>query len=765
MSAFKLFEPCKAKPLELVAIFNKHITQTLNLGQHWPNIQATFYEANSIRASLDWSGVTKTEHFNSPNLRTLQDNIEHYLRLCIFLSKRFVFSTQAPQGIKDYKVEWTMPWSGDKVVSNHIWLEICAFLLNYLIINLNQATNSMLAPQPNQDTYKLCLSKLQAALWAAMELSRYNQSLQNTIKVPMEFQSSTLEFLISLLNGLGYTCMLNILVEAIKVPEDQEDLASLEAEICNHYYNCKGILKSNKSLKKVFGSLEEDINYRYYDNILSCLIRQANAFDAKHAVAKTKGYNGISIGVLEVACNLLKALDNESFNSRNTLLNKYTAIQKRLDDAKLMNDQVYNASIPYRDEIPQPKAIATKIRPLEPKNLRLPPTEAANFAPFKSEEMETVKQSLDLFISNKKQHVQKTFSDLKEKLNEIHQTYNVPTMLMAINVEDEVITDNIRRKIDDIRSRGGKSYTDLIVETLKHQTDIEQKCKSVDVSIGKEQEKDNQVLAEIHYGQYRTFVQAFAEQMNNLNIIKKNFSGYKGQFDRMAQTHEMFKAHLPRLADKSVPVHELVKVPDLDAFAKNNAAELPELKKYSEVLNELINKFIAEEQAQILVCLAEINSDEQGQRVLMNEATIITIYSELDQKLGPKIASFEEKVSKVLVPLQKVEQIAKSLASKNPGLSLNSLNQLLMAIEFYFDSQPRLFDIKNYYEMLSIEVSRIKGILEDGLMARELNRLQQLEDARARQARSEEEANGYLGGMVGAMTKGLKSFYGAWPGQ
>lgn len=762
MSGIKVFEPCKTKPLEIVAIFNKHITQTLKMGQHWPRVEKTFYEANTVRASFDWSGITKTEHFHSPALRTLQDNIENYLRLCIFLSKRFVFSAQAPQGVKGYQPDWLMPWSGDKMTSNHISAEICAFLLNYLILNLNQATNSLLSPQANVETYKVCLNKLQAALWAGVELGKYNQSLQNTMKVPFEFQPSTIEFLISLLNGFAYTCMLNIMIEAGKGSVKEDDLAALEQEISKHFFNCRELLKSNKQLKKVFGSLEEECNFRYYDNVLGCLVREANAFDAKHTEAKTKGFNGIAIGFLEEALRILQALDKEGFSSKKVLLNKYSAISKRVQDARLMNDQVYQAQIPPRDKLPQVKAIETKIRPLEPKNIRIPPVEAPNFAPFKSEEMETIKQSLDLFIANKKQHVEKSYFDLKESLNEIHKTYNVPMMLMAVNLEANIITDDIRRKVGEVRNRGGKSYNDLIAEIGKYQLDIENHYKQMDAAITRELEKDKEALAQIKNGQYTTFPQAFSEQMNNLNIIKNNFRGYKGQYDKTVQTHEMFKTYLPKLADNSVALQDLVKVPDLDAFAQKNAAELGELKKYSEVLNQLINKYIAEDQAAILTGLAELNSEEQSQRVLMNEASLSSIYDEVNEKLGPRITLFEERVNKVVGPLAKVKEIAKSVSSKNPDFSHNSLNQLLMAIEFYYDSQPRLYDIKNYYEMLHLEVSRIKGILDDGIMARELNRAQQIEEARNRQARYEEARTGFFGTIGGAAMAGASNLYNQW---
>lgn len=462
---------------------------------------------------------------------------------------------------------------------------------------------------------------------------------------------------------------------------------------------------------------------------------------------------------MEEARGCLHALDKESFNSKKVLLNKYAGIHKRVDDARLMNDQVYQAQIPPRDKLPPIKTIETKLRPLEPKNIRIPPAEASKFAPFKSEEMETIKQSLDLFIANKKQHVEKSYFDLKENLNEIHKTYNVPMMLVAVNLEANIITEDIKRKVGDIRSKGAKSYVDLVAQIAQFQTQIEQNYKVMDEAITKELEKDKEALAQIKNGQYTTFPQAFSEQMNNLNIIKNNFRGYKGQFDKIVQTHQMFQSYLPRVADNGIPLQELVKVPDLDAFAQKNAGELAELNKYSQVLNQLINKYIAEDQATILAGLAEINSDEQSQRVLMNEASLASIYSEVNERLGPKITLFEERVNKVVGPLAKVKEIAKSVASKNPDFSHNSLNQLLMAIEFYYDSQPRLFDIKNYYEMLVLEVSRIRGILDDGIMARELNRAQQLEEARNRQARYEESRTNFFSAAAGAIGAGINSWY------
>jgi hypothetical protein len=76
----KSFEPCKAKPIDWTSIFRDHICKTLKRPAEWGRVEPTFLEMTRIRASFDWAKLTQSEQFNQPIMRTIQDNIEDYLR-------------------------------------------------------------------------------------------------------------------------------------------------------------------------------------------------------------------------------------------------------------------------------------------------------------------------------------------------------------------------------------------------------------------------------------------------------------------------------------------------------------------------------------------------------------------------------------------------------------------------------------------------------------------------------------------------------------
>lgn len=80
--------------------------------------------------------------------------------MCLLISKRFVFNPKAPNGIKNIKFDWSMPWSKETIKSPNIILEICNLLFNYMIINFNQAS-MFLKEKQGVDQYKQCLQKLQ----------------------------------------------------------------------------------------------------------------------------------------------------------------------------------------------------------------------------------------------------------------------------------------------------------------------------------------------------------------------------------------------------------------------------------------------------------------------------------------------------------------------------------------------------------------------------------------------------------------------------
>jgi hypothetical protein len=80
MSMLKSFEPCLAKPLDYPTVFRDHICNTLKRPQDWQKVEPTFAKMASIRNSFDWKKLTKSEQFTSPEMRTIQDSIEEYLK-------------------------------------------------------------------------------------------------------------------------------------------------------------------------------------------------------------------------------------------------------------------------------------------------------------------------------------------------------------------------------------------------------------------------------------------------------------------------------------------------------------------------------------------------------------------------------------------------------------------------------------------------------------------------------------------------------------
>lgn len=89
--------------------------------------------------------------------------------------------------------------------------------------------------------YKGALEKLRYAKWAIRELINYSPELSKSMKVPLEFRTSSLEFLLGLFEGLSYLCFFNIFDSNPNVT--QENLASLEREIAKWFYLCRDTLR------------------------------------------------------------------------------------------------------------------------------------------------------------------------------------------------------------------------------------------------------------------------------------------------------------------------------------------------------------------------------------------------------------------------------------------------------------------------------------------------------------------------------------------
>lgn len=80
--------------------------------------------------------------------------------MCIFLSKRFVFGGKNPEAVKGFAPDWMMAWSKEEIKLPNMIFEICNFLFNYAILNMNQSV-MFLKDKQGVEQYKNCLQKLQ----------------------------------------------------------------------------------------------------------------------------------------------------------------------------------------------------------------------------------------------------------------------------------------------------------------------------------------------------------------------------------------------------------------------------------------------------------------------------------------------------------------------------------------------------------------------------------------------------------------------------
>lgn len=509
---------------------------------------------------------------------------------------------------------------------------------------------------------------------------RYNQPLQNSMKLPIEFRAGTLEFLNSLMIGLAYNCIFNIMSEAGQVSD--ENLASLEKEISNNFYTVKDVLKNDSSLKKIFGYLLEDVLAKYYEFAINCLVRTSNAMEKKHSEAKTKGFIGFQIAYLDEAVNVLKNMDKDSFGEKKNLQKKFEPLKKKLEDTRLMNDQVFKARIPKREELTDIKPMEQKVRPLEPKNIRVLPTDAEFFNAFKSEEMEAVKQSLHLFVSNKKQHVEKTMFDLKERINDINKTYNVPFLKNLVNAGAP--SAETQAKLQSIREQGGDGFVTQISKVAKNRQALDDGFHKIDKMVEIESEKDKATLSLVQGGGYTTFVQSFGEHLNKVNDLKQSYRGYRGMEEKIVLEYERYKHLLPRLANPNISLQDLLTSGELNAFVQANLEKLQQLKKYGDGVEMLVSQHLGGDMGKILEALKGIDIEKNAQKVLMNETNLESIYKEINEMLGPLFMTFEEKVSKVLVPMDKVKALGQEISSTNQSVfQNNNVNDTLIAIDFF----------------------------------------------------------------------------------
>ena len=318
------------------------------------------------------------------------------------------------------------------------------------------------------------------------------------MKIPMEFKPSSLEFLLGLFEGLSYLCFFEMFNGNPNVT--QENLASLEREIAKWFYLCRDNIKNNKELKKVMLHIYPDILSYYYNHNYNALSRAIKLLGDKHTVEKTKGWIGIQYGYILEIESLVKQMEkDDKFPDKADISARFKTEMVPLKKEVLeMNNQVFQAPVPNPDELDFIKPIETKVTPLEPKNVRVPPAEAANFTPFHSEKVEGLRSNLQLFVSNKKEHVQKSYFDLKEKVRECYTTYNVD-LLKSVggDLKANIMDDEFKNKHKIFREMNGgkKGYLDINQKLHSSIQKVEKISNDVDQLIANEDKNDQQLAS------------------------------------------------------------------------------------------------------------------------------------------------------------------------------------------------------------------------------------------------------------------------------
>lgn len=448
------FQPNKAKPIDYVDVFRKHICVDQNGANNFVKVEPTFKHMKTLRDGFIWDNIIQSDMFNKPQMRVVQDNLEEYIRYCIFLSTKFTFGGKT--GVQNFKSDWLMSWTGEKVASDIMEFEICNILFNYGILNFNQAV-IFLKDKHTKEEYKGSLEKLRYAKWAFKELIKMNEELNKKIKVPLELRPVSLEFMLGLMEGLSYLCFFFMFEDEQNPAVNGENLAALEREVAKWFYLCRKSINSNKDLKKVMSFLVPDILEYYYQYNYNCLVRVISLVGAKHEAEKNKGHIGVQYAYMKEVEALMKQLENDDkYPGKKALLDRYKKdIIPLMTATKLKIDQVYKCPIPKPEDLNSIPDLKTPISPIEPKNIRVPPPDAPYFAVFLSDKIEGVRGSIQLFISNKKQHCQKTFYDLNERVRNLYAEHNIASLANCSNLGGVVHDPEFKAKHDQFKKGYG----------------------------------------------------------------------------------------------------------------------------------------------------------------------------------------------------------------------------------------------------------------------------------------------------------------------
>ncbi len=359
------------------------------------------------------------------------------------------------------------------------------------------------------------------AKWAVRELINYNKELANTVKIPMEFKPSSLEFLLGLFEGLSYLCFFEIFNSNPNAGVGEDNLASLEREIAKWFYLCRDNLKANKDLMKVMKHVYEDVLSYYYNYNYNAITRTVKFLGEKHAAEKSKGWIGKQYAYVLEGEALIKQMDkDDKFADKKSIKDRFQNEMLPLKTELFeLNKQVFKAVVPNPEELDEIKPIQTKVTPLEPKNIRIPPTEANYFAPFLSDKVEGLRGSLVLFMNNKKDHIQKTHFDLKEKIREVYSTYNIEMLKNYTSAGDVSNNENFKNNHRVFREmNGGKAgYEQMNMKLQQLQQQIESAFGQIDSTISNEDSNDQQLESIAGRGNMTSFRDANKGELNQLN--------------------------------------------------------------------------------------------------------------------------------------------------------------------------------------------------------------------------------------------------------
>lgn len=518
------YDPCRTKPINYQHVFQKHVVKKLNLPDLWPAVAPTFQKLDSIRATFDWLKLTSSDMYNKPELRIIQDNMEIYLQHCIFLSTKFKFSSK--EGVTGFLADWEMNLTKKKIQSGHILFEIACFLLNYAVLNYNQSTIALSSTTPSKQELKTALEKLRYAKWACLELKKLQPELSNHMQLPLELRESSVDFMVGMMEGLSYMCFFKMLSDGSNSKVTEENLASLEREIAKWFFSCRQSFKQSKDLRKQLKQAYPEILSHYYNYSYQAVARMARLFAQKHEAQVTKGFIGIQFAYMKEAETLIAQMGKDDDFPAKSYINKLykKEIKSKLAEVEEKIQKVYKCQVPKSQDLNYIQPVETKITPIEPKNIRVPPKDANAFGPFLSEQLEGVKSAVQLFISNKKSHVQKTLFDLKEAVRDIKKNYNVDLIVNAAQQKDIINQPEFQTMLKQFRekNKGKQGYLELLRMSKDMRSRIENELGKIDGVIQNEQKKDHDLEQAIgQQGMMIQFTQANQGEIDQVNRKKK----------------------------------------------------------------------------------------------------------------------------------------------------------------------------------------------------------------------------------------------------